>query len=259
MTKGLARAVETDDNAHTIVRQQLKATQNFIAENRGRPMGKKFELMRLPYDVRHLVLEHLIRSQRLRVFLRNCKSPIPLPEAARAGNVQLRRECLLVTLKLCTVEIHSGWGNAALQAWLSKIDLTGIDTFCKTGYDAITTLDFPYFSRFPYGAPGITNNNDVELALACKNLRSLSMDFQPEELYSMDCRHCGKIFHFAAKCALDIRESYQLDGLLGASKLERLYFDVGGYASLFLGLTEVADWFKKGFQERGQKVIVEFH
>lgn len=258
MTKGLARAVVTDNGTHAIVRQQLKATQNFIADNCGRPVGEKFELMRLPYDVRHLVLEYLVTSQRIRVFLRGGEIPIRLPEAARAGNVQLRRECLLVALKSCTIEIHSGPGNAALRTWLSKIDLTGIDSFCQTGYDAITSLDFPYFSRFPYGIPGITINNDVGLALACKNLRSLSMNFHSEELSRIGCRNWGDKVDFAARCALDIRQSYQLDGLLGASKLERLCFDVGGYESLSLGLTEVVAWFEKRFQERGQKVIVEF-
>lgn len=258
MTKGLARAVKTDENAHAIVRQQLQATQEFLAEKSGSTAGKKFELMRLPYDVRHLVLEHLTPKQNIRVFLRGGEIPIRLPVAARARDKQLRRECLLVALKTCTIEIHSGPGNASLRSWLSKVNLNGIDSFCKTGYDAITSLTFPYFSRFPYGAPGITVNNDVGLALACKNLREMSMNFHSEELFRIACEHPKGEADFVAACALDIRKCYQLDGLLGASKLERIYFDAGGYEELLLGLKEVAAWFKTSFLERGQKVIIEF-
>ena len=257
MTTELSRAVKTDKNAQAIVRQQLKATQDFLIDDCGRPAGKKFELMRLPYDLRHLVLEHLTPKQNIRVFLRNSRIPIRLPEAAHAGDKKLRRECLLVALNMCTIEIHSGPGNASLRNWLSKIDLTGIESFCETGFDAITSLTFPYFSRFPYGSPGITANNDVGLALACRNLRSMSMNFHSEELFRIASRHRAREAGFVTACALDIRTCYQLDGLLGASKLERVSFVAGGSKELLLGLEEVAAWFKKGFQERGQKVLIE--
>ena len=114
MTETLALAAKTGRDIYPIVRQQLKATQDFLEERR----GQRLELMRLPFDVRHLILEHLTDPQNIRVFLRRGSIPIRLPEAARAGNIQLRRECLLVTLKMCTIEIHSGPSNAAFQAWL---------------------------------------------------------------------------------------------------------------------------------------------
>lgn len=168
--------------------QQLNATQNLLAEALGE-RKQKLELMRLPYDVRHLILEHLTDPQSIRVFHRRSGVLIRLPEAARAGNIQLRRECLLVALKMCTIESHSGPSKVALQAWLSTIDLTGIDSFCETGYDAITSLSFPYLSRFLYRDATIAKDNDIGLALSCKNLRSLMLDFHAEELFKVLCRH----------------------------------------------------------------------
>jgi hypothetical protein len=256
MTETLALTAKAGKGTNAIVRQQLKATQDFVEERHG---GRKqrLELMRLPYDVRHLILEHLTDPQNSRVFLRRSSTSIRLPEAARAGNIQLRRECLLVALKKCTVEIHSGPGNAAFQAWLSTIDLTGTESFCETGYDAITSLNFPYFTRFPYHDPSITKNNDIGLALACKNLRSLTLDFHSEELFNILSRHPEAEGEVASKCALDIRKSYQLDGLLGATKLEKIRFRTSAPEYVLIGLAEVIVWLDQGFQERGQKVVIE--
>ncbi|GAB7328850.1 hypothetical protein MBLNU13_g00728t1 [Cladosporium sp. NU13] len=195
--------------------------------------------------------------ENIKVFLRHSEIAIRLPEAARAGNIQLRRECLLVALKKCTIESHSGPSNAALQAWLSTIDLTGIESFCKTGFDAITSLNFPYFSRFPYHDASITKNKDIELALACKKLRSLTLDFYSEELFRVLCRHPEAEGDVAAKCALDIRKSYQLEGLLRATKLEKIRFRTCASKSLLVGLEEVVAWMEKGFQARGQRVVIE--
>lgn len=157
---------------------------------------------------------------------------------------------------MCTIDIHSGPSNAALQAWLSTIDLTGIDSFCKTGFDAIKSLNFPYFSRFPYYDASITKNNDVGLALACKNLRSLTLDLHSEELFRVLCRHPEAEGDVAAKCALDIRKSYQLDGLLSATKLGMIHFRACASKDLLAGLEEVVAWMEKGFHERGQKVVI---
>lgn len=256
MTKTLAIAAKIDKNAYPIVRQQLKATQDFLAERIGE-RKPRLELMSLPYDVRHLILEHLTDQQSIRVFLRRSEIPIRLPEAARVGNIQLRRECLLVALKMCTIESHSGPSNLALQAWLSKIDLTSIESFCETGYDAVTSLNFPYFSRFRYHDASITKNNDIGLALACRNLRYLTLNFHSEELFRILCRHPEAESDVATKCALDIRESYQLDGLLGAAKLERIHFRTSAPKDLLIGLEEVVAWMEKGFRERGQKIVIE--
>ncbi|KAM0700738.1 hypothetical protein Q7P35_012459 [Cladosporium inversicolor] len=256
MTETLALAAKTGKDTYPIARQRLKATQDFLTERLGEKR-QPLELMGLPYDVRHLILEHLIGPQNIRVFLRRSSMPIRLPEAARAGNIQLRRECLLVALKI--VEIHSGPGNASFQTWLSRIDPTGTESSCETGFDAITSLSFPYFSRFPYRRADITKNNDIGLALACRNLRSLTLDFHSEELHNVLSRHAEAEGNVATNCALDIRETYQLDGLLGATKLKKSHFRTGASEQLLVGLEEVVTWMDKGFQERGQKVVIEIH
>lgn len=63
----------------------------------------------------------------------------------------------------------------------------------------------------------------------------------------------------ATKCALEIRESYQLDGLLGATKLEKIRRKTSAPEYLSIGFAEVIVWLNKGFQERGQKVVIEMH
>jgi hypothetical protein len=256
MTKPLALVAKTGKGTIPMVRQRLKATQDFLGERFGK-RKQRLELMRLPYDVRHLILEDLTDPQNIRVFLRRSSIPVRLPEAARAGNIQLRLECLLVALKKCTIEIHSGPGNAAFQAWVSTIDLTGTESFGETGYGAITSLNFPYFSRFPYHRAGITKNNDIGLALAYRNLRILSLDFHSEELFNILCRHPESEGEVASKCALDIRKSYQLDGLLGATKLEKIRFRISTPEFALAGLAEVVAWLGKGFQECGQKIVIE--
>jgi hypothetical protein len=255
MTKPLALVAQAAEGSYAIVQQQLKATQAFVAERNGL-REKALELMDLPWDVRHLILKHLTDLRNIRVFGRSAIS-IRLPGAARAGNIQLRRECLLVALKNCTIESHSGPSNAALQAWLSTIDLTGIDSSCETGYEAVKSLNFPYFSRFPYHSPSITKNNDIVLALACRNLRFLTLDFHSEELAKVLRRHPETEGDVAMACALDIHKSYQLDGLLDASKLEKIRFRCYASESLLVGLAKVVVWLDKGFKERGQKVVVE--
>jgi len=258
MTRPLALVAQAVEGSYAIVRQQLKATQAFVAERHGL-REKPLELMDLSWDVRHIILKHLIGSRNIRVFGRSAIS-IRLPGAARAGNIQLRRECLLVTLNGCTIESHSGPSNAALRAWLSRIDLTGVESSCETGYDAIKSLHFPYFSRFPYHDASITKNNDIVLALACTNLRVLTLNFHPEELRKVSYRHLGAETELAVDCALDIRQSYQLDGLLGATKLEKLQFvSWGSSDNELIGLTEVVAWLDKGFKERGQRVVVRIN
>jgi hypothetical protein len=277
MTKEFALAVQTGKDALGVVREQLKETQDFIARNNSLAIVRQqleavqdvaaeqsekpkepeepFNLMGLTYNARHVVLEHLVGTRNIRVFLRGGGIPIRLPAVARAGGTKLRRECLLVVLKKCTIEIHSGPGNVALQKWLSNINFTGVGSFCETGFDAITSLTFPYFSRFPYHNPLITKNNDVGLAMACKNLRALMINFHTQELSRIASRHHGN--DTAAECALYIRESYQLDGLLNAAKLERLHFRTSAPEYGRNCLVEVVAWFEKGFKERNRKVLIK--
>jgi hypothetical protein len=85
----------------------------------------------------------------------------------------------------------------------------------------------------------------------------LSLDFHSEELFNILCRHPESEGEVASKCALDIRKSYQLDGLLGATKLEKIRFRISTPEFALAGLAEVVAWLGKGFQERGQKIVIE--
>ncbi|KAM0722201.1 hypothetical protein Q7P37_001642 [Cladosporium fusiforme] len=273
MSKELVLVIKTA-GSYFVTRQQLRATQGFIsacqtkqikkekaaknqAEREQADKDKPFRFLDLPFDLRDIILGHIIKSQNIMAFLKNSSTPLRLPAVAYAGHMALRRHCQLVTLKKCTIEIHSGPGNAKLQSWLSKIDFSAISNL-RTGFDAIRSLKFPYFSRFPYGTPGINTNNDVQLMLACKNLTTVTLNFHPGEVGRIFMR-----FHNRAErnnstlyfeTAQRIRQNYQLDGILGATELKTLRLDANPWGPL----SELASWFTEQFLERGQEVKVEF-
>jgi hypothetical protein len=96
------------------------------------------------------------------------------------------------------------------------------DQTITAGFDSITSLTSPYISRFHYGRPDVEKNNDVGLALKCKILRRVCVDFHSQELYRISQRHREAEGDVANDCALDIRASYQLDGLSEVAKREKL-------------------------------------
>lgn len=266
MTKDLALAIDGSETAYGVHRQQLKATDNFVA---GKKHTDPYTLrnvenldpefhpsMNMPYDLRYMVLQHIVPSQNIRAFLCRESVGLSLPTIAYAGNTQLRRECLLVALNSCTMDIHSSPGNARLQAWLAKVDFTGVSTSCKTGFDAITSLTFPYFSYFRYGTPGITTNNDLGLAMACKNLRSLSLHFASSELARIALRCQGQEDEFEVAAAM-LRENYQLDGILKLDKLELLHVNAYGSEDALRGLRKLLAWFEAEFERLGRRVVIE--
>jgi hypothetical protein len=268
MTKDLALAIDGSETAYGIHRQQLKATDRFIA---GKKHAAPFTLrtveildpefhpfMRLPYDVKYATLKEIVPAQNIRAFLQRSSVRIQLPSIAYAGNTNLRRECLLVALNQCTMEIHSGPGNERLRAWLAKVDFSGVGTSCKTGFDAITSLTFPYFSYFPYGQQGISINNDVGLAVACKNLRNISIHFSPRPLDGIAFQFRGQAGE-AGLIAAQIRANYQLDGILGAKKLEKFTVAADGSEYGLAGLREMVAWFRKEFELIGQRVSIEMN
>lgn len=262
MTKELALAMRSASGTYAVHRQQLQATELFLSEMPNKDSLHRtseglrrisqsgLPLMELPYDVRHTILEHLVDSQTIRAFLKWSEIALRLPVLARAGNRLLRRECILVALKSSTIEIHSGPGNDALQSWLKKISFEGVETFCKNGYDAVCSLKFPYFSRFPHDRPGITVNHDVLLSQECKHLRKISIDFQYNELGGNGCRDP------VIKDAATLRTNYQLDGLLECSHLEKLEIQTSVEGAKRSGIDELIVWFTTEFQKRGQKTVV---
>ena len=209
----------------------------------------KFSIMSLPWDVRHRVLEYCCDRNSMPVFLRGVRglppTAIPLPVSARAGDKTLRLETILVAIKQATLEIHSGPGNANLQSWLNSLDLSAIkgETGLRAGVEAIHSLSFPYFSRFPHRSLPSTNpNNDIVLVLKCVNLRKLSLNFVSHEL--LDYTHP----YFEDKSVVQLRQEYRLDSILPL--LHRIEFKslaLSGPSKGLIGhdaLEALAAWFR---------------
>lgn len=177
--------------------------------------AQKFDIMALPWDVRHNILEYICDRTTMPVFLRNIYgwSPTgtPLPAIARAGDRRLRLETILVSIKQTTLEIHSGPGNANLQEWLNSLNFTliGEETGLRKGVDAIHSLSFPYFSRFPHQSLPVTNpNKDMKLMLKCSNLRKVNLLFVNQELVH------HPIGLIRAESVVQLRQEYRLDSML---------------------------------------------
>ena len=225
------------------------------------PVAQTFPIMRLPLELREEVFKHHAidfmapqnSSMRIRVFLagNNGRMPtaIPLPPLTKAGSRQVRLEVLSVTIKLITFEIHSGPGNAKLQRWLEGIDLGASgQTSLKTGFDAVHSLIFPYFSRFPFYLPSIMRNNDIELARRCANLRTLKILFARENLYDDDG---------SPQTVQQLRTNYRLDGMLGLANLQFLGLQSFSYPAFTdPALRDLKVWFETEFRERSQGVNV---
>jgi hypothetical protein len=266
MTRELAVAINGRDGICGVHQSQLKGTRELIAAKNHsgtykllsvRNFDPNFRyLMDLPYDIRYAILEQMTPKQNLRAFLKRERVGLDLPIIARVGNIQLRRECLLVALNSCTMEIHSGPGSELLRAWLAKVDFTNVGTSCKTGFDAITSLNFPYFGFFPYGQPGITVNNDVGMAVACKNLRSMSIQFAARSWEAIANRCQGEDDPFELMAQM-LRENYQLDGIFEAKNLQVFTVHASGSAYAIRGLGVWLHWLVDEFARRGQRTVVK--
>ena len=169
----------------------------------------------------------------------------------QAGDRQLRLEAIHVTIELATLEIHSGPANAKLQKWLSSIDFQGSgNTRLSKGFEAVKSLLFPYFSRFPHYLPNITTNNDFGLMKLCTNLRSVEVQWVDSEL-------CG---NEGPKPVDQLRNEYRLDGMLDLAKLETLTLDGPGEGSTgHLALQELVGGFENEYEKKGRttKVILK--
>lgn len=146
---------------------------------------KKFQLMSLPPEVRYEVLRYLPDTNHVAVFLPGGYDMAPikirLPRITQAGDKLLRQEAIKVVIETATFAIHSGPGNDKSQAWLGFVDLKLASPNYRSGFDAVRSLDFPYFSRYPLAIlPADNPNHDIELMRRCGNLEVVAMEWVGE-------------------------------------------------------------------------------
>ncbi|WPB05647.1 uncharacterized protein RHO25_010300 [Cercospora beticola] len=205
-------------------------------------LRSKFEIMLLDPEIR----------QRIIVGFPSWTSRRPSSCSASYQHVDIdsssrsAAETIRSTLMTVALEVHSGWGNARLQQWLSELRLAEISKNMADGFDAVRALRFPYFSRFPYHLPHITSNDDINLMLKCKGLKSVAIAFYPGSVVSL----WGTGVLGPELSADQLVRNYYLDNMLGLNELEELQFlqYCGGDPSL--GIPALARWFKKEYQQR---------
>lgn len=246
----------------TVAINQVPAASLTTANDKPKP--REFRIMALPFDVREKILQFVALdfikkrspSLNLAVYLPGINgktsTAIRLPPITQAGDRKLRLETILITLKLVTLEIHSGPGNAMLQKWLEslRLDKSGQTTLCA-GFDAVHSLEFPYFSRYPFHfLPANAPNNDVELMRRCNTLRHVKVNFVLSTLYG----NPGSL-----KTVAELRKDYRLDGMLELQNLRTLVLEHPGVDDQGKPLlTPLKKWFEGEFAKKGQVTTVTF-
>lgn len=160
---------------------------------------------------------------------------------------ELFREALVLGLKRSTIKVHSGPQNTALQTWLAEQDLRGMGPGLVDEFDAIQTLSFPYFSRFPWRNPNITSDMDIGFMRKCKNLEMFTLYFVEREIFE-------QVPH--PKPASTLRRQHHLDEMLQLSSLETLRIAVPIHLDYweYDDVHELAAWFKDEFAKLGREV-----
>lgn len=214
---------------------------------------KPFRIMDFPFDIREKILACNALdfvaahspSLRIPVYLPGKygmpSTAIRLPPVTKAGDRKLCLEAILVIIKLATLEIHSGEGNAKLQKWLASLRLQGSgETDLRTGFDAVHSLYFPYFSRYPFHIlPSNAPNNDIELMRRCEHLREVKIMFA----YGTLSTYSGH-----EKSVQQLREDYRLDGMLNLPSLRTLTFIATNH--MHAELEPLKAWFEKEYRKR---------
>ncbi|KAF2764031.1 hypothetical protein EJ03DRAFT_332216 [Teratosphaeria nubilosa] len=215
--------------------------------------------MNLPIEIRQMIYDFALGDEprTILVFPKNTRMnrrsrlPLPLPVLARVGDRKLRLEVIKYFLENTTIEMHSGPANDQFRStrWRHKLRHR-----LRCGQITELSLLRPLPTR---QAPGQNPNNDMELALSCRNLRTLRLTFVDAEL----CVPFNELFFPTAKPIEQLRREYRLDGLLELEILEELKLSVveTNFVSDWAGgigwaqATKLAEWFETEFEAQGRK------
>ncbi|KAK3116976.1 hypothetical protein LTR53_002123 [Teratosphaeriaceae sp. CCFEE 6253] len=208
---------------------------------------------RLPAELRLLILNFIQTRPSQAVFLRgNRRGPatgINFPPLAYVSTM-FRAQYITLAIETTMFILHSGPGNAAFQKWLSNTSLTLASLTYKHGFDAVKSLGFQFFSRYPHrNLDATAPNKDVELMLKCMNLQTVTMVWHGTELM-----HPQEI----PKCVELLRKQYRLDRMLKLVNLKQIKLvkhDVDGYDTGVL--SNLAEWFRSSIKDgSGQAPVV---
>lgn len=189
-------------------------------------------------------------------------SSLPLDPLACHTDERFRLESLIVTIEKSTIEIHSGPANEGVQQRLESVDFTPIsgDTSYKTGFDAVKSLRFPDFSRFPHHRlPADAKNQDIALKLRCKNLTTLPITWVDEEV-----TYFAPMPGYQPKDIDVIRRQSHLDDMLKIKGLKHLHlaarttnqvYEEPGHVG-FNAVIALQKWVEGAYVNRGIEVSV---
>ncbi|KAF7187768.1 hypothetical protein HII31_10904 [Pseudocercospora fuligena] len=221
---------------------------------------KKFRFFDLPFAIRQKILRRVFPKTTAAVFLPGKygrpRSYIPIHDLFWTCR-QLRAEALLVFIEQTNFAIHSFPGNEQLVNWLKAISFkpvkgeVGKDIF--TGLDALRSLEFPYFSRFPHARfDDTTPNSDVQLMSQAPQLQEVRLNWVWSEL-----TYRPNPYDEIPKDLSTLRRQFRLDGILGLRRLKKVVLRGPVFVEETIGLKALAKWMEKGFKARGQVVEVE--
>jgi hypothetical protein len=201
-----------------------------------------FRFLDLPQKIRHKIYKYLPETTYAQVFLGGrygTPTKIQLPAITRAGDTLIRQEAIKITIEITTFSVHSFEGNQKFTEWLGIVDLSKSSKNYISGFDAVKSLEFPYFSRFPHRYfDASRTNSDIELMVRCKNLEKASLTWASDELFEYDDDNGS----MEPKSVEVLRRQYRLDRMLACENLTTVL--LVGYRSRAQSLQDLADWLR---------------
>ncbi|KAK3116979.1 hypothetical protein LTR53_002126 [Teratosphaeriaceae sp. CCFEE 6253] len=212
-----------------------------------------FPILALPAELRLIVFGFLIESTYQ--LLTTYGGPMVPPQIARSCRL-FRSEYLKLAIEQTTFSVHSYIANTSFQQWLALINISAGSSY-SDGFDAIKRLDLPFFSRYPYNIfPANHTNSDLELALKCRNLESISLNWVGVELISQTStgQPVGK------SLAL-LRRQFRLDRMLELRNLTSVKLVKRQVGAVELeALERLAEWLRTHVKDKngkGPEVTIE--